>query len=216
MTAVTFLMTITLAGTVAWGEAEYGFDLRGGLTVPVGDFNDAFDLGFGLQSSLYIEFSPVAAAGLGVGYNRFSLNTSDAPDSLDFDGGQMSFLSICPEIRFMVGTGDMATFAFVVGAGLYRVFQADIDITNVNDPSDNLSFGFDAVNKFGINTAGKVVFPVNDSVKIGVEAMWHMIFTEEDPVVLDTTSGPVVGVPSPDYNTSFFGFMAVLVITTGT
>lgn len=201
MTAVTFIMTLTLAGTAAWGQnAEFGFDVRGGLAVPVGDFNDSYDLGVGFHSSVYIEFSPVAAAGLGVGYNRFPLSTPDAPDSVDFDGGQMSFLNVCPEIRFMVGTGDMATFAFAVGAGLYRISQADLDVTS---PSEELNYEFDAVNKFGINTAGKVVFPVSDSVKIGVEAMWHLVFTEEDP-------------PGINYNISFFDFMAVLVITTGT
>jgi hypothetical protein len=205
------LVVLLAAASPALAQAEFGFDVRGGLAAPVGNFNEAFDLGFGVQSSLYIEFSPVAAAGIGVGYNRFPFDASSGVSAYEYDGGEMSFLSICPELRFMVGTGDMATFAFVVGAGLYRISQADVDITDPNDSSNNATFSFDAVNKMGVNTAGKVAFPLSDNVKIGVEAMWHLVFTEQ-------TVAPPGGTPftSGADNASFFDFMAVLVITTGT
>ncbi|UCG52683.1 MAG: hypothetical protein JSW58_03800 [Candidatus Latescibacterota bacterium] len=206
-TALTFVFVLLLcvAGTDAWSQAKLGFDLRSGLATPVGDFNDGFHLGVGFHSSVYVEFSPVAAAGLGGGFNWFTLDSDIAGPGFDTDGGNPSIINLCPELRFMVGTADMPTFAFVVGAGYYRLSQSDLTVTEVGNPSNSMIIKFDAVDKFGINTAGKVVFPVAPNIKLGVESMFHLIFTSEDD--------PLQG---PDYNTTFFDFMAVLVVTGGT
>jgi hypothetical protein len=189
----------------AWGQGKLGFDVRAGLATPVGDFNDAFHLGVGVHSSFYVEFSPVAAAGLGAGFNWFTVDDGWVDPGVELEGGKPKILNICPELRFMVGTADMPTFAFVVGAGYYRLSQSDLTLRSVSNPSDFVKYEFDSVDKFGINTAGKVVFPIAPSVKLGVESMFHYIFSEED----ETTRGP-------SYNTTFFDFMAVLVITGGT
>ncbi len=195
-----FSVMISISFTDAWAQAEIGFDIRGGLAVPIANFNDAFNLGFGVQSSIYIEFSPVAAAGLGLGYNRFAYDESQAGQGVEASGGEVSLLDICPEFRFMVGTEDMPTFAWVIGAGLYRIMQSDLELVDAVIPANSGTLTFDSINKFGINTAGKVVFPISPNVKIGVEAMYHHVFTSDDR----------------DFDMNYFDFMAVIVITTGT
>jgi hypothetical protein len=190
---VGILLTIAPA---AMAQTDMGFDLRGGLSVPIGDLNDTHNLGFGMQGSMYFAFSPVAAAGLGVGYAWFQHDDSDVPSGLDVSGGNFSTLSICPELRFMVGAEDMPTFTAIVGAGLYRMMQSDLDVTDLVDPDQSESYEFESVNKFGMNIAGRVVFPMSPTVKLGLEAMDHLIFTENNSI-------------------SFFEFMAVLNITTG-
>jgi hypothetical protein len=168
----------------------------------MGDFNDDFGMGFNIHSSVYVEFSPVAAAGLGGGFNYFGFDADVG--GLETDGGAAKFFNICPEMRFMVGTADMPTFAFVVGAGYYRLTQSDLTLT---DPITTMSetYEFEGANKFGINTAGKFGYPITPNVKIGAEGMLHLIFTEED----DPLSGP-------DYNTLWFNFSVVLIFTGGT
>ncbi|NIO29543.1 MAG: outer membrane beta-barrel protein [Candidatus Latescibacteria bacterium] len=202
-------LAVCMASTDVWSQAEVGFDVRGGLATPVGDFNDPFNLGFGIHGSVYVEFSPVAAAGLGIGFNRFGYDETQAGADINASGGEISLLNICPELRFMVGTEDMPTFSFVIGAGLYRISQADLTlsgfVTPPAPPPDTITLEFDAISKFGINTAGKVVFPVSPIFKIGVEAMYHFVFTEEDDPAA-----------SLQVNTSYFDFMAVFAISTGT
>ncbi len=197
-------LVVCLMSTDVWSQGELGIALRGGLTAPVGDFNEPFNLGYGGRASLYVHFSPVAAVGLGAGYDRVAFDESDIPDGANVSGGEMGLLNVCPELTFMVGTEDMPTFSFVLGAGLYRLMQSDVSYRDVADSL--ITWDFDAVNKFGINTTGRVVFPMSPMLKIGVEASYHLIFTKEDDAAINEA----------DYYTSFMEFMAVIVITAGT
>jgi hypothetical protein len=184
------------AAPAAMAQTDIGFDMRGGLAVPIGDLNESHNLGFGAQGSVYMAFSPVAAAGLGVGYAWFQLDDSDAPSDINVSGGNFSSLHVCPELRFMVGAEDMPTFTAVIGAGLYHLMQSDLDIEDQIMPEDSETIQFDSVNKFGLNIAGRVVFPMSPTFKVGVEAMNHLVFTDDDSI-------------------SFFVFNVVFNITTG-
>ncbi len=184
------------AAPAAMAQADFGFDIRGGLTVPVGDLNDFYNLGFGAQGSIYIAFSPVAAAGLGLGYAWFQFDDSDVYPGFEVDGGDRSMLSICPELRFMVGAADMPTFTAIIGAGLYRLMRSDQEVKDLAIPEFPETYEFESENKFGMNIAGRVVFPMSPMVKLGVEAMDHLIFTDDDSF-------------------NFFEFMVVFNIATG-
>jgi hypothetical protein len=197
-------LSICLLSTDAWSQGGVGVAVRGGLTTPVGDFNKPFNLGYGGRASLYVHFSPVATIGLGAGYDRVAYDESDIPEGQDVSGGELGILNVCPELTFMVGTEDMPTFSFVLGAGLYRLMQTDVTYRDIADSL--ITWDFDAVNKFGINTTGRVVFPMSPNLKLGVEASYHLIFTKEDDAALNEA----------DYYTSFMEFMAVIVITSGT
>ena len=183
-------------------KAEIGLDLGGGLTVPIGDLNDGHNLGYGFRGSLYVPFSPVAAFGLGVGYSYFQLDKDSAPQGIELSGGDFSTLSVCPEIRFMVGAAGMPTFSASAGAGLYRLMQSDLDIVDLITPEMSETVEFNSVNKFGVNIAGRVLFPLAPTVKLGLEAKNHLIFTGENE---DGESDSI----------SFFEFMAVLNISVG-
>jgi len=178
-----------------------GFTLRGGLTTPVGEFNDPFNLGYGVRSSFYVQFSPVAAFGLGAGYEWFGFDKNVFALGPVESGGAASFLNVCPELTFMVGTEDMPTFSFVLGAGLYHLMQKDITYYQTASLLETLKI--DSVDKFGMNTTGRVVFPMSPAFKLGLEAAYHLIFT-------DSNFG------GSGSNLSMFEFMAVIVITTGT
>ena len=197
-----WFLCIALLGTSASAQMNgVGFTVRGGLTTPVGDFNDSFNLGYGVRSSFYVQFSPVAAFGLGGGYEWFGFDKDSFTLGPVESGGAASFLNVCPELTFMVGTEDMPTFSFVLGGGLYHLMQKDITYFRTSTLLETLKF--DSVNKFGINTTGRVVFPMSPMFKLGLEAAYHLIFS-------DGGSG------SSSSNLSMFEFMAVIVITSGT
>jgi hypothetical protein len=193
---VVAMLAVLGAAPAVMAQTDIGFDLRGGLTVPIGDLNESHNLGIGAQGSMYFAFSPVAAVGLGVGYAWFQYDDSDVPSGLEVSGGNFSTLSVCPELRFMVGAADMPTFTAIAGAGLYRLMQSDLEVDDLVNPEESETYDFDSVNKFGMNIAGRVVFPVTPMAKLGFEAMNHLIFTDDDSI-------------------SFFEFMVVLNITTG-
>jgi hypothetical protein len=196
---ITCALMFLLGVSPGWTQGNVGFTLAGGLATPALDFNDWANLGFGVHGSFYVEVSPVSAVGIGIGYNRFGLD-QDNYIYYDVDGGEPSILSICSEIRFMAGTGDMGTFAFIVGGGWYRLMRADMT-TSASSAGDfdyiarNLEF--DPQSELGVNVGGQALYPMSDTVKIGAETRFHAVFTDDE-------------------TTTFFDFMAVLAITTGT
>jgi len=196
------VMCIAFLGANASAQMHgVGFNIRGGLTTPVGDFNDSFNLGYGVRSSFYVQFSPVAAFGVGAGYSWFGFDVDSLSLGPVESGGAAGILNVGPELTFMVGTEDMPTFSFVLGGGLYHLMQADISYYASATTLSKLAV--DSSNKFGLNTTGRVVFPMSPAFKLGMEASYHLIFT-------DGVSG------NSGSNLSFFEFMAVIVITTGT
>ncbi len=192
-------LMLLLGVSPSWAQGNFGLNIAGGLSTPTSDFNDFANLGFGVHGSFYIEFSPIAAAGIGIGYNRFGFD--EGSGDFEVDGGEPAILNICPEIRFMVGTGDMGTFAFILGGGWYRLMQSDLTVATPSGEFDpegvTIQFEFDPLSEFGANVGGQALYPMSDTVKIGAEAKYHIIFTDEE-------------------STTFFDFMAVLAITTGT
>ncbi len=202
LSIVMFLLCIALLVASASAQMSgVGFNVRGGLTTPVGNFNDLFNLGYGVRSSFYVQFSPVAAFGLGAGYEWFGFNKDSFLLGPVQSGGAASFLNVCPELTFMVGTEDMPTFSFVLGGGLYHMMQKDITYYKTATLLETVKI--DSSNKFGLNTTGRVVFPMSPMFKLGLEASYHLIFSDG-----------IYG--SSGSSLSMFEFMAVIVITSGT
>jgi hypothetical protein len=198
---LSFLCIALLSASASAQMNGVGFNIRGGLTTPVGDFNNSVNLGYGVRTSFYVQFSPVAAFGFGGGYDWFEFDKNSFTLGPVESGGDASILNVCPELTLMVGTEDMPTFSFVLGAGLYRLMQKDISYHS--SATTLTTVKFDSVNKFGMNTTGRVVFPMSPAFKLGLEAAYHLIFS-------DGGSG------SASSNVTFFEFMAVIAITTGT
>lgn len=195
------LFIITLLGASASAQMHgVGFNVRGGLTTPVGDFNESFNLGYGVRTSFYVQFSPVAAFGVGGGYSWFGSDIDSIGSGPVKSGGAAGMLNVGPELSLMVGREDMPTFSFVLGGGLYHLMPEDISYYSAATTLSTLKI--DSSNKFGLNTTGRVVFPMSPMFKLGLEAAYHLIFTEG----ISGSSGS---------NLSFFEFMAVIAITTG-
>lgn len=170
------------AAPAAMAQTDIGVDFYGGLSVPIGDLNDGQNLGFGAGGSVYVPFSPVAAVGLGVGYTWFQLDDSNVESDIKLSGGDFSTLSVCPELRFMVGAAAMPTFSAIIGAGLYHLMRSDLDITDLIQPEQSETIPYDSVNKFGLNIAGQVTFPMGPKLNLGFEAKNHLVFTEDDSI----------------------------------
>lgn len=168
-------------------SADMGFEFNIGMDSPVGDLNEYWRVGLGLNGGFFGEITPLVSAGITVGYSKFGLDEDhlldvlEAPDDVTIDGGDMSAISICAELRAHAGAMDKATFFGGIGAGLFMV-----NLEELKDGDDNLvTEAFDWENKIGGYVNGGMSYPITDSVGLGFKLKYTVFSAGDDTGFLD-------------------------------
>jgi len=114
------MLVFVLGGTALAGEMKPSISLGGQLAMPMGDFGDAWKMGFGGNGRFGMQFSPKFEAGLTLGYNSVPL---DEEGMRDLFLGEWADLFDMIGGSFTVGGADMtifevlADFKFLIPAG---------------------------------------------------------------------------------------------------
>jgi hypothetical protein len=165
------VMGVVLMATVgaAPAVAQAKFSLGGGLTLPLGDFDDL--VGTGWHGLAAVGFQP---ADFPVGfqvdgmYQRFGLD--DVPDEID---GDWQVIQGTANVVYTFTTAEESTFHpyLIGGLGLY----------NEKATGDELQalVGDESQTDFGINGGAGFDFQLG-SVGLFVEGRFHNVFTEDN------------------------------------
>jgi Outer membrane protein beta-barrel domain len=146
--------------------AQAKFSLGGGLTVPLGDFDDL--VGTGWHGLAALGFQP---ADFPVGfqidgmYQRFGFD--DVPDEFD---GNWQVIQGTANVVYTFTTAEESTFHpyLIGGLGLYNEKATGDDVGDTESETD-----------FGINGGAGFDFQLG-SVGLFVEGRFHNIFTEDN------------------------------------
>jgi hypothetical protein len=146
--------------------AQARFSLGGGLTVPLGDFDDA--VGTGWHGLAALGFQP---ADLPVGfqidgmYQRFGFD--EVPD--DFDAN-FQLIQGTANVVYTFTTAEESTFHpyLIGGVGLYNAKATGDDVGDTESQTD-----------FGVNAGAGFDFRLG-SVGLFVEGRFHNVFTEDN------------------------------------
>ncbi|HSJ05118.1 MAG TPA: outer membrane beta-barrel protein [Longimicrobiales bacterium] len=143
------------AFNAAEANAQVGFSVGGGLTIPTGDLGDVVKTGFNAQVGL--DIAPVT---LPVGFrfegafNQFGVD--------EFDNNWRILSGVANAVLNIPSAG--VTPYIIGGLGIYNQSITDSD--------------FDSETDFGINVGGGINVPLQGIRGIFVEARYHNIFTE--------------------------------------
>jgi hypothetical protein len=144
------------AFSAAEANAQVGFSVGGGLTIPTGDLADVVNTGFNAQ--IGVDIAPVT---LPVGFrfegafNQFSIDNFDS---------NWRILSGVANVVLPIPAGGILPYV-IGGLGIYSQSITDLDLDSETD--------------FGINVGAGINFPLQGIRGIFVEARYHNIFTEE-------------------------------------
>jgi hypothetical protein len=178
-----FVVTAALAIFVSsHASADMGFEFNIGMDSPVGDLNEYWRVGLGLNGGFFGEITPFVSAGVTAGFSLFGLDENhvleviEAPDDYAIDGGSMSVFSLCAELRAHAGAMDKATFFGGIGGGLFVV-----NLDEIRDPADELvTSPFDWENKIGGYINAGMSYPISDMVGLGFKLKYTIFSAGSD------------------------------------
>jgi hypothetical protein len=183
-----FLLAAMLAVCVAsQASADMGFEFNIGMDSPVGDLNEYWRAGIGLNGGFFGEITPFFSAGVSAGYSMFGLDEDhvldviNPPDDYSIDGGSMSVISLCAELRAHAGAMDKATFFGGIGGGLFMV-----NLDEIKDYNDDLvTMPFDWENKIGGYVNAGMSYPISDTVGLGFKLKYTVFSAGSDTGYLE-------------------------------
>jgi hypothetical protein len=148
--------------------------IGGGVSIPLGDFDDLADLGFTIAPRFGHYVHPRISVGV-----EYAYYNNGASEELIAFLEQLSGLNIDANFSIHQFTGygkvllttQPVTPYIRAQLGMYR-FGASVDV--------GLGSGSDSVNEFGLGGGGGVQFRGQGSVGGFVDAIFHVIFTEDN------------------------------------
>lgn len=184
----TLCLALALASAATQGaSAGNVFDAGVELVVPVGALNDYWDLGMGASGSYLFELSPFTAAGVSFGYHRCPLDKGAFTDGLDggsdaaVDGGALSVMTLCGEFRLKSGAMDRAVVFGFAGVGFDFVKTGDLTIAEVGE--EDRTIVSDTQVRLGGYFGGGFGAPLNNKVKLGLDARAYVFTVEDEPQI---------------------------------
>jgi hypothetical protein len=215
-----FAVVMILGGHVA---AEKRFELGAGIASPVGNFQDNWNTGLGLNGALLMEITPFVSGGFSASYSTLGFDTDVAkaararaaaqdPAKFTASGGDASIISLCGELRAQTGAMDKAVFYGGAGMGLYVVSISNIisgDPSALNGtPGAMKTETFKTKNRFGGFANAGFAIPVSSMIRIGARAQYNIYWAHEG-------GGESVIVSSGDATSSFLAVQALVMVSLG-
>ena len=174
------------AATTSVAEAQgVGFNVGGGLSMPLGDFGDVADMGF--HGMAGVAFQP---EGLPIGIRVDGMyQTFGASDDFagPFDLG-VRIVSGTANAVYTFTTSEMSTFHpyLIGGVGMYN-------FAITGDDAEDLGLD-ESETEFGINAGAGFNFAAGESINLFVEGRFHNVFTEgESTNLIPITVGVRLG-----------------------
>jgi hypothetical protein len=174
-----FAVVMILGGKVAAGSR---FELGAGIASPVGNLQDNWNTGLGLNGAFLMEITPFVSGGFSASYSTMGFDVdafkAEAADPEHFiaSGGDISIMSFCGELRGQTGAMDKALFYGGAGIGLYLVSIADITAGYTDDME---TVTFDRKSRFGGFVNAGFAIPVSPIIGLGARAQYNIYWTHE-------------------------------------
>lgn len=179
------MLVFVLGGTALAGEMKPSVSLGGQLAMPMGDFGDAWKMGFGGNGRFGLQFGPKFEAGLTLGYNSVPLDEDGVLDvflgdfrellgmagvTVSASGADMTMLEVLADFKFFIPAGaeGSAFKPYLTGtAGMVSVSIDDLDFTleapGLPDITETIPSGSESAAVFGIGAGFEYMF----SPKVG-------------------------------------------------
>ncbi len=169
-----FALVASSASAAGMKKGQMVGTLAGGLQVPTGDFGDVAKTGFGGAASVDYAVSPAVTLGGTIQYNRngISDDLKTALDLLIFPftaDGHYTVMHYGADMKFFFNPESTTRPYFIAGGGIYS-YKATIEAAGLVASDSN--------SDAGINGGFGVMFDAGSKTHIGLQGLYHDIFTE--------------------------------------
>ena len=152
---MTILLAIVLiAGFTTTSKAQISIGANVGLAMPMGDWSDGYNMGFGGSANGEYALNDNMSLGLNIGYYSFGGKT---------DGYSWSFIPIVADFKYSFMTEGFMPYAGL-GLGMF-MGTSKVDFMGISMSASESKFGF-------VPTAG---FWMGDSFKWGASLKYNIV-----------------------------------------
>ena len=164
MKKIKVLILVVLGFFALNSQAQFSAGLTVGAQLPMGDFGDAYNTGFGFNAVGKYNLNDNMAVGLNVGYNSFGS---------DIDGVSSSMMPITALYEYHFGSNEFKPY---LGAdiGLYNFSwktKIDMGILGTVEADDSKMY-------FGFAPTAGVLYDLSDSFGLCGNVKYHVVSTE--------------------------------------
>ena len=171
-------VVLLIAGFTSEAGAQFSLGANLGVAMPVGSFEQKYNMGFGGYASLAYTINAKMSIGLNAGFYAFK--------GTDFPAGSNPSTRILPiflDFKYYLNTEGFLPYVGA-GLGLYSVFTStttpDVPANFVGGlmvaPASPSFKRLDSSGKFGISPT--VGFWVGDELKFGASVTYHIIISD--------------------------------------
>ncbi|VAX18515.1 hypothetical protein MNBD_IGNAVI01-2194 [hydrothermal vent metagenome] len=171
-----------------YGQADYGFTLKGGVNFPVGDFVKYYNAGLGGFGGLFYNINSTTRISLTIGYNSWALdldalnkdlNNSGNPGKYDIEA-PISTIPILINVKFFWRKNKKFHPYAVLEGGVYKTSKQvygkfipqdgeSLQVTprdvSTTDGSFNFGVGFE--------------YPLNETLTLDVSSRYHLVLNQD-------------------------------------
>lgn len=171
-----------------YGQADYGFTLKGGVNFPVGDFVKYYNAGFGGFGGLFYNINSTTRISFNIGYNSWALdldalnkdlNNSGNPGKYDIEA-PISTIPILINVKFFWRNNKKFYPYVVLEGGVYKTSKEvygkfipqdgkSLQVTprdvSTTDGSFNFGVGFE--------------YPLNEVLTLDVSSRYHLVLNQD-------------------------------------
>jgi len=171
-----------------YGQADYGFTLKGGVNFPVGDFVKYYNAGFGGFGGLFYNINSTTRISFTIGYNSWALdldalnkdlNDSGNPGRYDIEA-PISTIPILINVKFFWRKNKKFHPYVVLEGGVYKTSKEvygrfipqdgkSLQVTprdvSTTDGSFNFGVGFE--------------YPLNEVLTLDVSSRYHLVLNQD-------------------------------------
>ncbi|MBN2572126.1 MAG: outer membrane beta-barrel protein [Ignavibacteriales bacterium] len=181
MKKILVILFVLMFAGFTFGQGKMAIGIQGNLAIPMGDFGDAYDMGFGGLLSFYYNVNPNIGIGLNTGYQTWS--------ATNYDNYTSSSIPVLAAFKYSFGKGSFLPYLALGVGGYYSMVSYEYTILGVTYSGDDSEFNF------GVNGGLGFVYQTSPSLGIDVGVKFSNIFSEGSSTnFIDINAGVLVGI----------------------
>lgn len=188
MKKLVFILSMLFFTSSIFGQSNFGFTLKGGLNIPMSDFDTYYNAGFGVYGALFYDLNKTTRLAFNAGYNSWALDLDALNEALNNSGNPGRYDAEAPimtvpillAVKFFWRDNENFQPYIVLEGGVYNItrefYGRYIDENGVALPATNQTeTSTDGAFNFGVGFE----YPINEVIALDVSAKYHMLLSED-------------------------------------
>jgi len=174
--------------SLIYGQADYGFTIKGGANFPVGDFSKYYSTGFGGFGGLFYNVNKTTRVSFIIGYNSWSVDLDALNEELKNSGNTGRYdveapvktVPILINVKFFWRNNEKFHPYVVLEGGVYKISRelygryipADGESLRLTPQSEDVTDG-------SLNFGVGFEYPINEVITLDVSSRYHLVLNQD-------------------------------------